>query len=93
MVPREAPAGQTEAHLLVEVDERVVRQLEGLDGQQNRVPVASVHVFDEAFDAFHGVERDGGFLLQGAQRAVQVVLLQVLHDEAEHAAEYGARLG
>lgn len=59
----EAPAGQTEAHLLIEVNESVVGQFEGLDGQQNRVPVASVHVFNEAFDAFHGVERDGGFLL------------------------------
>lgn len=59
----DAPADQTEAHLLVEVNESVVRQLEGLDGHQNWVPVASVYVFYEAFDALHRVEGDGGFLL------------------------------
>lgn len=72
------------AHLLVEVNERVVGQLEGLDGQKDGVPVATVNVRYEAVDALHCVERDGGFLLQGCQRSIQVVLLEVLHDEADH---------
>lgn len=46
-----------------------------------------VDVCDEALKAFHCVERDGGFFLQGAESAVEVVLLQVLHYEADHTIE------
>lgn len=81
------PRLSTNTHLLVKVNERVVGQLEGLDGQQDTVPVATFDVGDEAVDAFHRVERDGGFLLQGAQRSVEVVLLEILHNQADHAAE------
>lgn len=52
--------------------------------------MAALDVGDEAVDALHRVERQGGLLLQGAQRAVEVVLFQVLHDQADHA---GGRTG
>lgn len=76
----------SDTNLLVEIDEYVVGKLKRLDGQQDGVPVAALDVGDEAVDALHRVERQGGLLLQGAQRAVEVVLLQVLHDQADHAA-------
>lgn len=47
--------------------------------------MAVLDVGDEAVDALHRVERQSGLLLQGAQRAIEVVLLQVLHDQADHA--------
>lgn len=78
-------ASERATNLLVEIDQYVVGQFERLDGQEDRVPVAALDVADEAVDALHRVERQGGLLLQGAQRAVEVVLLQVLHDQADHA--------
>lgn len=77
--------GERATNLLVEIDQYVVGQFERLDGQEHRVPVAALDVGDEAVDALHRVERQSGLLLQGAERAVEVVLLQVLHDQADHA--------
>lgn len=82
---RDGRGGWRATNLLIEIDQYVVGQFERLDGQQDRVPVAALDVGDEAVDALHRVERQSCLLLQSAQRAVEVVLLQVLHDQADHA--------
>lgn len=74
-------------HLLVQVNQGLVRQLEGLDGLQDGVPVAAVYVGHEALDAVHRVQRHRGLLLQTEQGPLQVVLLEVLHDQTDHAGE------
>lgn len=48
--------------------------------------MAAVYVRHKALYTVHGVQRHGGLLLQGGQGPVQVVLLQVLHDQTDHAA-------
>lgn len=73
------------AHLLIQVYEGLIRQLEGLDGLQDGVPVAAVYVGHEALYAVHRVQRHRGLLLQAEQGPVQVVLLEVLHDQTDHA--------
>lgn len=75
------------SHLLIEVYQGLIWQLERLDGLEDRVPVAAVDVRHEAFDAVHGVERNRGLLLEGDQGPLEIVLLQVLHDQTDHAAE------
>lgn len=74
-------------HLLIQVNQGLVGQLEGLDGLQDGVPVAAVYVGHEALDAVHRVERHRGLLLQTEQGPLQVVLLEVLHDQTDHAKE------
>lgn len=49
--------------------------------------MAAVNVRHEALDAVHGVQRNGGLLLQGGEGPLQVVFLQILHDQADHAGE------
>lgn len=74
-------------HLLVQVDQGFIRQLEGLDRLQDGVPMAAVDVGHKALDAVHRVQRHRGLLLQAEQGPVQVVLLEVLHDQTDHAKE------
>lgn len=74
-------------HLLIQVNQGLVGQLEGLDGLQDGVPVAAVYVGHKALDAVHRVERHRGLLLQTEQGPLQVVLLEVLHDQTDHAKE------
>lgn len=74
-------------HLLIQVNQGFIRQLEGLDGLQDGVPVAAVDVGHKALNAVHRVQRHRGLLLQAEQGAVQVVLLEVLHDQTDHATE------
>lgn len=74
-------------HLLIQVNQGFIRQLEGLDGLQDGVPVTAVNVSHEALDAVHRVQRHCGLLLQAEQGSVQVVLLEVLHDQTNHAKE------
>lgn len=54
--PRKVFTDPCKAHLLVKVNKRVVGQLQGLDGQQDGVPVAALYIRDETVDAFHCVE-------------------------------------
>lgn len=77
----------TLAHLLIEINEGLVGQLQRLYGLQHRVPVPTVDVCHEALNAVHGVERHSGLLLKGGERPVEAVFLQVLHDEPDHAAK------
>lgn len=74
-------------HLLIEVYQGFIWQLEGLDRLQDCVPVAAVNVRNEALDTVHSIQRDGGLLLQGGQSPLQIVLLQILHDQTNHAVE------
>lgn len=76
-----------QAHLLIEVDQGFIWQLEGLDGLQDGVPVSAVDVRYKTLDAVHRVQRHRGLLLQGGEGPVQIVLLQVLHDQTDHAGE------
>lgn len=63
MKPRKALAEHPKTYLLIKVNKYVVRQLERFNSQQDRVPVTLVYICNKAFDAFHCVEGDGGFLL------------------------------
>lgn len=72
-------------HLFIQVYQGLVGQLQGLDGLQDCVPVAAVDVGHEALYAVHRVQGHRGLLLQGDQGPLQVVLLQVLHDQTDHA--------
>lgn len=72
-------------HLFIQVDQGLIRQLQGLDGLQDCVPVAAVDVGYETLYAVHRVQGHRGLLLQGGQGPLQVVLLQVLHDQTDHA--------
>ena len=47
---------EAKLYLLIKIYEGAVRELERLNGQQDRVPVATVDVCNEAVQAFHGVE-------------------------------------
>lgn len=49
--------------------------------------MAVVDIRDEAVDAVDRVERDGRLLLKRRQSAVQIIFLQILHDQANHAAK------
>lgn len=72
-------------HLFIKVYQSLIWQLEGLDGLQDCVPVAAVYVRHEALYTVHSVQGHGGLLLQGGQSPVQVIFLQVLHDQTDHA--------
>lgn len=75
------------SHLLIEVYQGFIRQLERLDSLQDCVPVAAVNVRNEALYTVHSIQRNGGLLLQGGQSPLQIVLLQILHDQTYHAVE------
>lgn len=76
-------------YLLVQVNEQLVRKFQILDCEQHNIPVAVVDIGDEAVDAVDRVERDGRLLLKRLQSAVQIIFLQILHDQANHAAKKG----
>lgn len=44
------------SYLLIQIDKCVVGQLEGLDSQQDGVPVAAFYICNETVDALHCVE-------------------------------------
>lgn len=73
-------------YLFVQVNEQLVRKFQILDCEQHYIPVAVVDIGDEAVDAVDRVERDGRLLLKRRQSAVQIIFLQILHDQANHAA-------
>lgn len=73
-------------YLLIEINEEFVGKFQVLDGEQHDVPLAVGDVPNEAVDAVDRVKRHGGLLLKHRQRAVQIILLQILHDQANHAA-------
>ena len=64
--------GGTGGHLLVEVDELLVWQLEWLYGLEHSVPVAVVDVGREGVLGVHRVQRDRRLLLQGRRLRVFV---------------------
>ena len=64
--------GRTGGHLLVEVDELLVWQLECLYGLEHSVPVAVVDVGREGVLGVHRVQRDRRLLLQGRRLRVFV---------------------
>ena len=64
-----------------------------LTNLQYSVPVSVCNLSHEAFDAVHSVECDGRLLLQCRQGPRQIVLLQVLLDQTNHAVENVAREG
>ena len=53
---------------------------------QDSVPVPVSYFRDETLDAVHCVESDGGLFLQSGQRPQQIILLQVLLNQTNHAA-------
>lgn len=75
------------SHLLIEVYQGFIWQLERLDSLQDCVPMAAVNVRNEALYTVHSIQRNGGLLLQGGQSPLQIVLLQILHDQTYHAVE------
>lgn len=74
-------------HLFIQVYQGLIWQFEGLDGLQDSIPVAAVYVCHEALYTVHSVQRHGGLLLQGDESPVQIVFLQVLHNQTDHAVE------
>lgn len=74
-------------HLFIKVYQRLIWQLEGLDGLQDSVPVTAVNVCNKALNTVHGVQRHSGLLLQSGQSPVQIVFFQVLHNQTDHAVE------
>lgn len=72
-------------HLFIQVYQGLIGQFQGLDGLQDCVPVTAVDVGHEALYAVHRVQGHRGLFLQGGQGPLQVVLLQVLHDQTDHA--------
>ena len=55
---------EVKGHLLIEVNECLIGQLERLYGLQHRVPVAMVDLRHKALDAVHRVEGDTALLLR-----------------------------
>ena len=62
-------------YLFIKVYQGLVRQLEGLDGLQDGVPVAAVYICHKALNTVHGVQGHCGLLLQGGQSPVQIIFL------------------
>lgn len=79
------------SHLLIEVYQGFIWELEGLDSLQDRIPVTAVNVRHEAFDAVHGVQRHRGLLLEGGQTPLEIIFLQILHDQTYDAVEEGKK--
>ena len=72
-------------YLFIQIDELFIRELEGLNGSENGVPVAVVDVCHEGILRIDRVERHRSLLLQSLQRVMQIILLQILLDQTDDA--------
>eukprot|EP00968_Pinguiococcus_pyrenoidosus_P027961 scaffold7585_cov267-Pinguiococcus_pyrenoidosus.AAC.2 len=70
--------------LLVQQPQRGAGQARVLQLRKHLVPLSIGDVSGQSVRAVHGVESDGALGLQRAQRGVQALLVQELHDEANH---------
>lgn len=75
------------SHLLIEVYQGFIWQLERLNSLEDSVPVTAVNVRHETVDTVHSVQRDRGLLLEGGQSPLKIIFLQILHYQTYHAVE------
>lgn len=76
---------ESTTYLFIEINEQCVRKFQVLDREKHYVPVPVGDVRNEAVDAVHSVQGHGRLLLKHRQRPVQIILLQILHDQANDA--------